>query len=110
MSDVEVGKYIDFLEKYEAGESDSKTKDKQLKKIDPDTNAMFEKYGQFAMLMAKNWYEENKEQSKLTLGDCIHAANTGLIMAHYLYKENHRSSPFRLYAKPSILQELERLK
>ncbi len=95
MTDKEALEYINYLEKYEGVGNNDPT---------------FDSYAQFAATIAKDWYAENKGALNISLGECITAANTGLVIAARLYKKNNRTEQFRFYSKPVILAELDRLK
>lgn len=94
MSDDEALAYISYLEKYEKGTSDDE---------------YFESYAQFAATLAKDWRRMNPTES-VSLGECLRAANTGLVIAANLHKKHGRRHQFRYYAKPIIISELDKLK
>lgn len=95
MTDKETEDYIQHLENYEEIRSGS---------------PLFNDYAHFASTVAREWHQKNSKSSNVSLSECIRAANTGLLLAEQLYRSHNRKEQFRLYSKPIILAELDRLR
>lgn len=80
-----------------------------LRQNNAHTDAFLHTYGYYAAAIAQSWYERNR-QIGITLGACIRAANTGLIIASYRFvegKPGHAVPKFKNYATPFIRAELD---
>lgn len=81
-----------------------------LKTFDYQTDTFIDTYGYFAASVAQNWHSQHLKHPTISLGDCVRAANRGLLLASYQYIKTQQSRRFLDFAVPFIEEELQNLK
>lgn len=107
MSNDKAVQYINFLKENKKPAPLPEREQNFIRRNGSSTRIFSDVYGLFAAQLAEGWCEQNN-QLNISLGSCIRAANTGLLMATYRYIELENPPRFKTFAKPFIISELDR--
>lgn len=111
MNDEQAKKHLELAKKHEVEEPAPAKEFEFITKNGGNSKAFYDTYSYFAAKNAKNWHERIGKAKGKTLGDCIIAADIGLMLASEMYVKNdkNKTKRFKDYAKVFIKIQLDSL-